>query len=405
FTRPDNLGKYRYEQVMARYDRVLSSRDRINFLYTFQDGSEFRDQTGFDPPARFGNMDGTVRRDINYMLSYDRTISPTRILHAQASYNRFVQNFPDVSDYNFTWDKLGIKNIPEVASFPTKLAPRITVGGFRELFGNQFINQSSRQQINLQMNLAQVHGKHSLKYGVEVAQLMRHNFSSGRSSGELGFDSNWSREYQAIGQGSLDGSSLASLLMGYIQSGNIQYNDTFFRREPYLAVFVQDDWKFSRRLTFNLGLRYDIQFGLYEIHNRLNRDWDFTTVQPTSAAVLASWNTLRAANSTMPAPPQALVGGMTFAGVNGQPRRVYDPDLSNIQPRFGFAYNFMAKTVFRGGFGIFHRTATQNNLTTGFSIGTPYINSQTAGQFPSSGLTGPYSLETPWPGGVIRPAG
>ena len=405
FTRPDNLGRYRYEQVMARYDRVLSSRDRLNFLYTFQDGSEFRDQTGFDPPARFGNMDGTVRRDINYMISYDRTISPTRILHAQASYNRFVENFPDVSDLNFTWDKVGIKNIPQVASFPTKLMPRITVGGFRELFGNQYINESSRQQINFQANLAQVHGKHSLKYGVEVAQLMRHNFSSGRSSGELGFDSTWTREYQAIGQGSLDGNSVASLLMGYIQSGNVQYNDTFFRREPYLAVFVQDDWKVSRRLTFNLGLRYDIQFGLYEIHNRLNRDWDFATVQPTSAAVLARWNTLRAATPTMPAPPQALLGGMTFAGVNGQPRRVYDPDLSNIQPRIGFAYNFMAKTVLRGGFGIFHRTSTQNNLTNGFSIGTPYINSQTAGQFPSSGLTGAYSLENPWPGGVIIPAG
>lgn len=405
FTRPDNLGRYRYEQYMARYDRVLSSRDRLNFLYTFQDGSEFRDQTGFDPPARFGNMDGTVRRDINYMISYDRTISPTRILHAQASYNRFVENFPDVSDLNFTWDKTGIKNIPRVDSFPTKLMPRITVGGYRELFGNQYINQSSRQQINFQANLAQVHGKHSLKYGVEVAQLMRHNFSSGRSSGELGFDSTWTREYQAIGQGSLDGNSVASLLMGYIQSGNLQYNDTFFRREPYLAGFVQDDWKITRRLTFNLGLRYDIQFGLYEIHNRLNRDWDFTTVQPTSAAVLARWNTLRTTNPTMPAPPQALVGGMTFAGVNGQPRRVYDPDLSNFQPRIGFAYNFMSKTVMRGGFGIFHRTATQNNLSNGFSIGTPYINSQTASQFPSAGLTGDYSLENPWPGGVIRPAG
>jgi hypothetical protein len=144
---------------------------------------------------------------------------------------------------------------------------------------------------------------------------------------------------------------------------------------------------------------------LYEIHNRLNRDWDFTTVQPTSDAVIARWNTLRAATPTMPAPPQALVGGMTFAGVNGQPRRVYDPDLSNIQPRIGVAYNFLTKTVLRGGFGIFHRTATQANLTNGFSIGTPYINSQTASQFPSAGLTGAYSLENPWPGGVIRPAG
>jgi hypothetical protein len=407
FTRPDNLGKYRYEQPIARYDKVLSDRDRLNFLFTFQDGSEFRDQTGFEPPARFGNMDGTVRRDINYILSFDRTLSPTRVLHLQASYDRFVQNFPDVSDPTFTWDKVGIKNIPQVDTYPSKLMPRVTVSGFRELFGNQYINQSSRQQINFQANLAETRGRHSLKYGVEVAQLLRHNFSAGRSSGELGFDTNWSRQYSGIAQGALDGNSVASLLMGHIQSGNVQFNDSFFRREPYWGIFVQDDWKISSRLTLNLGLRYDIQFGMYEIHNRLNRDLDFATVQPTSSAVLAAWNKLIADNPTrgIPAPPQALTGGLTFAGVGGQPRRVYEADLSNLQPRLGFAYRLGTSTVMRGGFGIFHRTATQNNLTTGFSIGTPYINSLTAGQFPSSGLAGNYSLENPWPGGLVRPAG
>jgi len=298
------------------------------------------------------------------------------VLHMQGSYNRFVENFPDVSDLNFTWDKVGIKNIPQVDTYPSKLMPRVTVSGFRELFGNQYINQSSRQQLNFQANLAETRGRHSLKYGVEVAQLLRHNFSSGRSSGELGFDTNWSRQYSGIAQGALDGSSVASLLMGYIQSGNLQYNDSFFRREPYWGLFIQDDWKISSRLTLNLGLRYDIQFGLYEVHNRLNRDFDFATVQPTSNAVLAAWNKLIADNPTrgIPAPPSALTGGLTFAGVGGQPRRVYNADLSNLQPRLGFAYRFISKTVMRGGFGIFHRTATQNNLTTGFSIGTPFIN-------------------------------
>ena len=406
FTRPDNLGKYRYEQPMARYDKVLSDKDRINFLFTFQDGSEFRDQTGFDPPARFGNMDGTVRRDTNYILSYDRMISPVRLLHIQASYDRFAQNFPDVSDPNFTWDKVGIKNIPQVDAYPSKLMPRVTVSGFRALFGNQYVNESSRQQLNFQAGLAETRGRHSLKYGVEVAQLIRHPRASGRSSRELGFDTNWSRQYSGIAQGALDGSAVASLLLGHIQSGNVQYNDAYLRREPYWAVFVQDDWKLSRRLTLNIGLRYDIQFGMYEIHNRLNRGFDYGAAQPTSSAVIAAWNSLRAANPArdMP-PPQALRGGLLFAGVKGQPRRVYDTDFSNLQPRVGFAYQFLPKTVMRGGFGIFHRTATQGNTATGFSIGTPYINSLTAGQFPSSGLTGPYSLENPWPGGVVKPLG
>ncbi len=406
FTRPDNVGKYRYEQPMARYDKVLTDNDRLNFLFTFQDGSEFRDQTGFDAPAQTGNMAGTVRRDINYILSYDRTMSPTRLLHIQASYNRFVQNFPNVSDYNFTWDKVGIKNIPQVDTFPSKLMPVVNLGGFRGIFGNQFINQSSRQQLNFQSNIAEQRGKHSLKYGFELAQLLRHNKASGVASGQLDFNGDWTREYAGISQGALDGSSVASLLLGNLAGGNVSFNDTFLRREPYLAFFVQDDWKISSRLTINLGLRYDFQFGLYEINNRLNRDWDFSTVQPTSGTVMAAWNRLRTTSPTMPAPPSGgLVGGMTFAGVGSQPRRVYNVDMTNIQPRIGIAWNALSKTVIRGGFGIFHRTNTQNNLTNGFSIGTPFVNSLNAGLTPSSGLTGAYSLENPWPNGLVRPLG
>ncbi|MDZ4800151.1 MAG: TonB-dependent receptor [Bryobacteraceae bacterium] len=416
FTRPDNLGKYRYEQPMARYDKVLTDNDRINFLFTFQDGAEFRDQTGFDPPAQWGNMNGTVRQDQNYILSYDRTLSPTSLLHVQASYNRFVQNFPDVSDPNFTWDKIGIKNIPQVDTFPSKLMPRVTIGGFRELFGNQYLNQSSRQQANVQGSISQAIGKHSLKYGTEFALLMRHNLASGRSSGQIDFNGDWTREYASIGQGVLDGNAVASALLGYAAGGSINFNDSFFRREPYWGIFIQDDYKVSQKLTLNLGLRYDIQFSLIETHNRLNREWDFTTVQPTSATAIANWNRLRATNTAMPAPPSALVGGMTFAGVGNQPRKVYNADLSNIQPRIGVAYQFLPKTVMRGGFGIFHRTNTQNNLNNGFSLTTSLFGSTTGGQYPAattdtsgrpvgSGLVGAYSLENPWPDGVLRPLG
>ena len=407
FTRPDNLGKYRYEQPMARYDKVITNNDRINALFTFQDGSEYRDSTGFDPPARYGNMDGTVRRDINGILSYDRTMSATRLMRIQASYNRFVENFPDVSDFDFTYDKVGIKTIPQVDTFPTRLMPRVDVGGFNSMFGNQFINQSSRQQLNVQGNMSEMHGKHSIKYGTEWAQLIRHTFSSGRSSGTIGFNGDWTREYSGVGQGALDGSSIASMLLGNPASGSVNYNDTYLRREPYWGIFFQDDWKLSPKLTLNLGLRYDIQFGLYEIHDRLNRDWDFSTVQPLSGQVITAWNKLIADNPTrgIPAPPKALVGGMTFAGVNGVPRRVYNADLTNIQPRVGVAWNFSNKTVMRGGFGIYHRTATQNNLATGFSITTNYVASLTAGQFPASNLTGAYSLENMYPNGIVKPVG
>ncbi len=406
YLRADNLGKYRYEQPMGRWDHIIGQNDRLNMVFTFQDGSEFRNSNGFDAPAQNGNMPGTVRRDLNFIVSYDRTISPTKILHVQASYNRFIQNFPNVSDPSFTWDKLGIKNIPTVPTFPTRLAPQVNVSGYNNILGSQFLNESSRQQLNFQASFAQTTGKHSLKYGFEWAQLIHHTRASGNASGVWSFDTRWSRQHFGRRQPNpLDGNGLADLLLGLLDSGNIPFNDTNLRREPYLAGYIQDDWKLSAKLTLNLGLRYDIQFPMYEIHNRLVSGFDFQAANPVSDQALGNWRRFAATTANYPAPPGAIRGGLRYAGVGGQPRRIYDFDLTNIQPRIGVAYNFLPKTVMRGGVGIFHRTLLGGVTSTGFSQNTDFINSIDGGLSHRGGLTGPYSLENPFPDGLIPPLG
>ncbi|MBM3811115.1 MAG: TonB-dependent receptor [Acidimicrobiia bacterium] len=406
FLRPDNTGRYRYEQPMGRWDHIIGSNDRLNMVFTFQDGSEFRNSNGFDPPAQTGNMPGTVRRDLNFILSYDRTISPTKILHLQASYNRFIQNFPNVSDPAFTWDKLGVKQIPEVPTFPTRLAPQVAVSGYNTILGSQFLNESSRQQLNFQASVAQTTGRHSLKYGFEWAQLIHHNRASGNASGAWTFDTVWSRQHFGRRQPSpLDGNGVADLMLGLMNSGNIPFNDTTLRREPYLAGFIQDDWKLSPTLTLNLGLRYDIQFPMYEIHDRLVSGFDFTTVNPVSSDAVAAWRSLAARTPNYPAAPDAIRGGLLYANIGNQPRRIYSYDLTNIQPRIGVAYNFLPKTVMRGGFGIFHRTLLGSATTTGFSQSTAYINSVNGGLTHRAGATGPHSLENPFPDGLVPPLG
>lgn len=406
FLRPDNTGRYRYEQPMARWDHIIGSNDRLNVVFTFQDGSEFRNSNGFDPPAQTGNMPGTVRRDLNAIVSYDRTLSPTKIFHVQASYNRFIQNFPNVSDPEFSWDKLGIRNIPEVPTFPTRLAPQVAVADYSTIFGSQFLNESSRQQLNFQANMAQTVSRHSLKYGMEWAQLIHHGKASGNASGVWNFDTVWSRQHYGRRQPSpLDGNGVADLLLGLMNSGNIPFNDTNLRREPYVGVFIQDDWKVSTRLTLNLGLRYDIQLPMYEINNRLVAGFDFNTINPVSGQVLARWRQFAATTANYPAAPDAIRGGLLYAGVGGQPRRIYDNDFSNIQPRIGFAYQFLPKTVMRGGFGIFHRALIRGGQATGFSQTTNYIASIDGGLSHRAGLRGPYSLEDPFPDGLVRPLG
>ena len=407
FVRGDNVGKYRYEQPMAKWDHIINEKHRFNTSYTWQDGSEFRNSNGFDAPAQNGNMTGTVRRDQVIRFAYDWLMSPTRIVHGQASFDRFVENFPDDSSAGaFTYDKLGIKNIPAVPTYPNKRAPRVQVSGYNEIFGNQYVNQNSRQQGNSQLYVAETHGRHSLKYGAEYAIIIRHNKASGRSSGLFNFDTVWSRQHQGRrAAGVLDGTSVADLLMGNMNSGFVDFNDSFLRREPYWGFYFQDDWKVNNKLTLNLGLRYDWQVGLVESHNRLVAGFNYDKVnQDLTNRVVPVWQKLAAADPNFPRSPSVIKGGLQYAGVDGVPRNVYNTDWSNLQPRFGFAYQFLPKTVMRGGFGIYHRTATQASQTTGFSIRTPYIRSLDSDQTPRP-MAGPYSLENPWPDGLIQPNG
>ena len=68
------------------------------------------------------------------------------------------------------------------------------------------------------------------------------------------------------------GAPFADYLMGFpsLVQGT-QMLDWGRQRDIYLGLFFQDDWKISPKLTLNLGLRYDVQIGTYEIHNRLVR--------------------------------------------------------------------------------------------------------------------------------------
>ena len=406
YVRPDNVGRYPYEMPMARWDHIFGNNDRFSFLFTYFYGQEFRNSNGFDPPAQNGNMPGTMRRDWNYIATYDKTITPTKILQVQASFNRFIQNFPNISDPDFTWDKLNIKNIPLVPTYPTKAPPTVTVSGFNGILGSQFLNESSRQQLNFQANMAQTTGRHSMKYGFEWAQLMHHTRASGNASGSWTFDTVWSRQYYGQSQNAVDGNSVADLLLGYMNSGNIPFNDSDFRREPYIAGYFQDDWKISSRLTLNLGVRYDLQFPMYEINNRLVSGFDFQSPNPISDKVLANWRQYAATTANYPAPPSAIRGGLVYAGVGGEPRRIYDFDFSNIQPRLGVAYNFLPKTVMRGGVGIFHRTLLGSVVQTGFSQATDYINSINGGlTHRAFSIDGAYSLQNPFPDGLILPVG
>jgi hypothetical protein len=98
--------------------------------------------------------------------------------------------------------------------------------------------------------------------------------------------------------------------------------------QPYWALFSQNDWRATSRLTVNLGLRWDLQPGPTERYNRM------------------------AAYDLEARTPYGTLGAIAFPGANGYSRGLWDTRYNNWGPRVGLAYQAMPGLVLRGGFGV-----------------------------------------------------
>jgi hypothetical protein len=408
----NSTGKYRYDQPMFRVDSVINPNNRVYGLITFQHGHEYRNQNGIPGVAAGGNI-WSQRTNFNAIADWTRILSPSVIFDLRASFGRFTAYFPDAeADSGMTAKDLGM-NVIHAPTSTTNFPPRITVDQFSDLFGNttNLYTWSTDNQWNIVPTITMIRGSKTLRFGLDLVYAMRGSGSIGQANGQLGFNRYATQQYPLkAGTATTDGSGLGDLLLGQPGTGFVDWNDTYYRTWPYGGIFVQNDWKVRSNLTLNLGLRYDVQFPFVERFNRVNNGFDFTAVNPLSDQVLAVWRknkaTYDAGKPAYPYPdvPAALLGGKTFVQPGGS-RRTYNTDWQNIQPRVGIAWRFAGNMVLRSGFGIYHRTAAQGNYTDGFSQQTPYNRSVNGDVTPVMALTGPYSLQDPFPNGLTAPSG
>ncbi|MCL5742997.1 MAG: carboxypeptidase-like regulatory domain-containing protein [Acidobacteria bacterium] len=408
-------GKYHYNQPMARWDRQIDDNNRLFAVFTFQRGGEYRLSSGIPGPAAAGNM-YTQRSSLNSIVDWTRILSPTAVLDVRASYGRFWQLFPN-TDFTsgVTAESVGMTRMIQAPTNPEPYPPRINIDQYTQLFGTgSVVTFRAENQTNLAPSITMTRGTKTIKFGVDVLYVGQGIADSGNSKGYLQFNRWGTQRYpQRSALNAQDGNGIADILLGIPGAGQIDWNDTYYRSYPYYGIFIQNDWKLSRTLTVNIGLRYEVQLPAVERFDRQNTGFDYNAVNPLSDQILAKWRQYQATyNATNPRypypdPPKAIYGGKTFIERGGN-RRIFDTDWTNIQPRVGVAWNFMRNTVLRTGFGIYHRTILSNTLTgetDGFSQTTNYTRSLDGNITPSAQLTGPYSLQQPFPDGLTAPAG
>ncbi len=212
------------------------------------------------------------------------------------------------------------------------------------LSGGQFANKFEHQLAHaVNGSITKLHGAWTFKAGSEYrVQLAGYeDFEEGAASlnsccsGDPGGDYNF--EYTTAA-GARTPQDSSGLLDGVGNATNFLGQSQWFVRPganlrpsyaaKYFAVYSQNDWKVRPGLTLNLGLRWDVQPGLTERHNRM------TAIDLTKPNAFGT------------------MGTVVFPGTNGYPRNLWYTEWHDFQPRVGAAFQIKPNLVLRGGFGI-----------------------------------------------------
>lgn len=389
FTRQRNFvkmmsNKEPQDRFEMKIDHNLSDSRRVFGRYTLMN---FK----YGKPNVWGNIADPYccsimnQRLQNAALDYTDSLNSSTVLNVRLGFSRPVGNRLPVS-YGFQVRNLGlpeaIDRIANASVFPTIQIDDMTQMGPDA--GD--IYMSNRTTYMALANLSKVVGRQSLKFGYD----MRFNFVNAgqlqRPVGLYSFSRSLTQGPDPRTPTQTGGVGYASFLLG-VGSGSISHEVSPAVANRYFAWYAQDDFKVTRKLTLNLGFRWDFETALTERYNRL------TAVDPL------------ARNPISDQVKMDLRGINKFAGSSLGRRNLRDIYKRAMNPRIGLAYELNAKTVIRSGYGIFFGIPAYSanyHYVGPFSGSTSWQGTQPDGVTPKYRLSNPFAdgFDLPTPEGV-----
>ena len=304
------VGTTNQNEATGRLDQMLPGNGQLSLRYSYgrQDLFEPFAENQTEIPG-FG--DYVFNRGHNVLLHYQKVLGPRTINSATVGFNRAVRQVFG-QNYNVNVNqKWGVSYLPTV---PRDFGyPGISVTGYSRV-GDVASLPIDRADNTFQLgdNLTLIRGAHSIKIGAEFRALQENGYIEIYARGQVNFT------------GALTGSGIGDLLLGLPTLGiQSQYTGPQTLRTKSTSAYVQDDWKVSRNLTLNLGLRYE---------------YDSPATDPTNRMATFDFQT----GTTV----QVGTNGISRSGTHG-----WD---GGFGPRAGFAWSPMEHTVVRGGYGIYY---------------------------------------------------
>lgn len=376
FTGTDNVRDHAQE-VTAKLDQQIRPWWNVSGSYIFYEALQ---PLGNPLHTLPGSYSYTYHRQVDAVqVNSTWIVNPTTVITARYGNNRFPNLIAEVSQ--------GLD--PAALGFPAALSSQLQAKFFPTTFlaNHDQLGQNTSQLDNwksqqISGTLAKTAGRHNLTFGGEYRRIRMNYQDFGNAPGTYTFSGAFTQADPNSSSGT-SGSDVADLLLGLPISGQIDITTQLNTYLDYNALFAQDDWRLSSRLTLNLGLRWESETGLKEDHNQLAVGFD------------------RTAKSTL-GNGATVTGGILFAGVDGNRRDTGDLSRAKFAPRLGASFQLTPKTVLRGGYGILYAPLRYDPvaaLAPGYTQGNSYVASADNNQTPAN------TLSDPFPTGLLKPAG
>lgn len=389
--------RYPNDQYDIKIDHRFSQKNLLSAKYSHEWNSAvsyncFQD---FADPCAGGPNQGTAHL---FTLDDTHTFSPTLLLTAIFGFTRGAERISAYNGDGGVTDPLQKLGLPEYLNsngfigVPAMFIDQNSYysAGYTSIGGDPYGNYKQGQDTGqLTIAIDKVLGNHDMKFGFEGRLHQMNYIQTNAPDGIFTFDHTGTSacpyDFATCG-----GDGMASFMMGQMTQINggtyYEIQDQPATEDHQYAWYVQENWKVDKKLTLNLGLRYDVSMPRTDRFNRQN--WfDPTVTSPIQVPGLPT-----------------LHGGEVFA--SPKERTIVNDDWKDIQPRVGFAYQIMPMTVVRGGYGIYY-SQPRSGATGVAPYGSQGFNQYTSAitTYNSDGATPYLHLNNPYPNGLIQAPG